>query len=301
MTTSQGNIYGLAALALWSAMIGLMRAVTESFGVEAGTALIYTIGAAALCLKHGLPRVGAMPRAYVWGCGAVFVVYELALSQAVGLAGSRMQTLEVGMLNYLWPALTIMFSMWLNNRKLRWLVWPGMVLSVLGIFRCLSAGSAVDLAGFAAHMAAAPWPYALGLLAAICWGLYCNLSTRYAAGHNAVPVFFMAVAAALWLNFSLRGGELFWPGLWPVCQLVLMGVIFGLSYSLWETGIHHGNLVLLAVLSYFTPAASMLFICLWLKTLPPAGFWLGVALVVGGSLLCWASGRTAGRKGGKAA
>ncbi len=287
----KGNLYGIAALVMWSTMIGLMRSVTEAFGAAAGTALIYTIGATALCLRRGFPKVRAMPGAYVWGCGAVFVIYELALSQAVGLASSHAQTLEVGMLNYLWPCLTIVLAMWINKQKLRWLVWPGIALSVVGIFWCLSSNGEVALAGFWANIKTAPVPYALGLTAAFAWGLYCNLSSRYARGHNAMALFFMAVAAVLWLNFFARGETLNFPGVWPVCELVFMGVVFGASCSLWETGIHQGNLLLLAVLSYFTPVASMLFICLWLKTLPAPGFWVGVGLVVGGSLLCWVAGR----------
>lgn len=291
MTSFKGNLYGIIALVMWSTMTGLIRSVTEAFGAAAGTALIYTIGAAALCLKEGRLRVRGMPPAYIWGCGFFFVLYGIVFSQAVGLAVNSRQTLEVGMLNYLWPCLIIVLSMWINKRRLSWLVWPGSLLSVAGIFWCLSAGSEVTAAGFWINLQAAPVPYIFALTAALSWGLYCNLSARYAQGHNAVPLFFMAVAAVLWINFFRSGESLHFPGLRPVCELAFMGVVLGASYSLWETGIHKGNMVFLAVLSYFTPAASMLFICLWLKTLPPHGFWLGVGMVVGGSLLCWLSDR----------
>ena len=293
MTTFRGNLCGIAALVMWSAAIALMRSVTEAFGVDAGTALMYTIAAAALCLREGPPKLRAMPPVYVWGGGFFFVLYGVAFSQAVGLAANHRQTLEVGMLNYLWPCLIIILSIWINKKKLSWLVWPGAVLSSAGIFWCLAAGTEVTPAGFWSNILAAPMPYALGLTAAFSWGLYCNLSARYAQGHNAVSLFFMAVAAALWINFLAGSESLHFPGVWPLCELALMGVIHGVSYSLWETGLHKGNMVLLAVLSYFTPAASMLFICLWLKTLPPTDFWLGVGLVIAGSLLCWLATRRA--------
>lgn len=295
MTHFKGNLYGIAALALWSTMTGVMRSVTEAFGTATGTALIYTLATAALYLKNGRPRLRAMPAVYVWGCGFFFVLYGIVFSQAVGLAVDHRQTLEVGMLNYLWPCLIIVLSIWINKERLHWLVWPGCVLSAAGIFWCLASGTEVTLAGFWANIMTAPAPYALGLTAALSWGIYCNLSRRYAQGHNGVTAFFGVVAAALWINFLLRGDSVHYPGLWPICELIFLGAAFGASYSLWETGIHRGNMVFLAILSYFTPAVSMLFMCLWFKTLPASGFWLGVAMVVGGSLLCWLSVRKGAR------
>ena len=293
MTTFQGNLCGIAALVMWSSSIALMRSVTEAFGVDAGTALIYTIAAAALYLREGRLEWRGLPVVYAWGSGIFFVLYGVLFSQAVGLAINHRQTLEVGMINYLWPCLIIVLSLWINKKKLSWLVWPGVVISSAGIFWCLAAGSEVTLAGFWSNILTTPIPYVFSLTAAFSWGLYCNLSTRYGQGHNAVPLFFMVVAVILWVNFLFRGEFLHFPGLWPLCELALMGVIHGVSYSLWETGLHKGNMVLMAVLSYFTPAASMLFICIWLKTLPPTDFWPGVGWVIAGSRLWWLASRRA--------
>ena len=100
MTTARANIYGVGALVLWSTIIGLMRSVTEAFGAQAGTALIYTTGAVVLCLKNGIPDVRKIPAVYLLGGGFFFVLYEVAFSQAIALAGTHLQTLEVGMLHY---------------------------------------------------------------------------------------------------------------------------------------------------------------------------------------------------------
>lgn len=295
MTTFKGNLYGIAALMMWSTMTALMRSVAEAFGVATGAALIYTIAAAALHAKERRINVRGIPRAYILGGGFFFALNAITYSMGIGMAVDHRQTLEVGMLNYLWPCLIVVLSIWINNQKLRWMVWPGTVLSLAGIFQCLTSGSDVTLSGFWASILVTPLPYAFGLTAAFSWGLYCNLSARFSKGHNSVPLFFLAAAVALWANFFASNESLHFPGLWPLCELAFIGVIFGVSYSMWETGIHNGNMVLLAVLSYFTPAASMLFLCLWFKTLPPSGFWIGVALVVGGSLLCWLSVRKGAR------
>ena len=39
-------------------------------------------------------------------------------------AASRQQAIEVGMVNYLWPSLTILFAILFNGQKSSWLVIP---------------------------------------------------------------------------------------------------------------------------------------------------------------------------------
>ena len=288
-STVRGNLAGIGALILWSTMVGLIRSVTDAFGVAAGTALIYSVGAALLFIRNGMPEVRKMPRIYLFGVGSLFVLYEIALSQGVGMAENARQTLEVGMLNYLWPCLTVVFSIWINKMKLRWLVWPGTALAAAGLYWCFAANSGLDFSGLSHNVRASPLPYVFGMTAAVTWALYCNFSVRYSRGHNAVPVFFAGVALVLWMAFFLRGEELRFPGFGPLCQLLVIGVIVGFSYSLWEHALHNGNFIILAVCSYFTPAASMLFAALWLNAVPPLGYWGGVGMVIAGSLLCWRS------------
>ena len=122
MTTFRGNLCGIAALVMWSAAIALMRSVTEAFGVDAGTALMYTIAAAALCLREGPPKLRAMPPVYVWGGGFFFVLYGVAFSQAVWRAARHRQTLVVARLNYFGPDLIILMSILINKKELCWLV-----------------------------------------------------------------------------------------------------------------------------------------------------------------------------------
>lgn len=291
MSPAKANLYGILAILMWSTLIGMVKSISQSFGVAGGTAFIYTIGAAALCLKQGLPKVRRMPKTYLWGCGAIFIAYEILLSQSIGLSVNSQQAMEVGMLNYLWPCAIVVLSIWINQQKLRWWVWPGIFLALAGIFWCLTADSQLSVAGFAQNFMAAPLPYILAFAAAWFWGLYCNLSKRYAQDNDAISFFFIVIAILLWLRFFLSGASLALPGWQAWAELLFIGVVFGVSYSMWEVGIHRGNILLLAIISYFTPVFSMLFASLWLKTTPASGFWLGVALVVAGSFVCWLASR----------
>ena len=293
MTTTKANLQGIAALLMWSTLVAMIRSICEAFGVAAGTAILFSVSAVVLCLRQGFPKILTMHPAYIWGCGLAFVLYEILMSQAVGYAVDRRQTLEVGMINYLWPCAIVVLAVWINNERLRWWAWPGIALSLTGIFLCIASSGDIDLTGFIRNIAAYPLPYAMAFAAAVLWGVYCNLSRKYGAGRNAIPFFFIIIALALWVRFFTTGSTIINPGWKSWAELAYVAFIFAISYALWENGIQKGNMILLAIISYFTPVFSMLFLCLWLKTTPEPGFWFGVAFVVAGSLVCWTASRYA--------
>lgn len=291
MNTTKANLYGIAAILMWSTLIALVRSVSQAFGVAGGTALIFTAGAIVLCLRQGFPPIWRMHPLYVWGCGAAFVLYEVLMSQSIGFAKSSQQTLEVAMINYLWPSTIVIVSIWINKQKMRWWVWPGISLSFAGIFFCLTSDSSISFLGFVQNILATPLPYGMAFIAAVLWGFYCNLSRKYGSEKNAVPFFFIVIAAALWIRFFITGSEITIPGWKSWAELVYIGVVFAISYAFWETGIQKGNMILLAIISYFTPIFSMLFICVWLQVAPAGSFWIGVSLEIAGSLICWTATR----------
>ncbi len=93
---------GLAAIVLWSLTVALARRLSEQLGPLMAGACVYLIGGA-LCLVPLVRRRGAVwglvkssPR-YVFGCGALFVLYTAVLFLAVGSAADRSQVLEVGL------------------------------------------------------------------------------------------------------------------------------------------------------------------------------------------------------------
>lgn len=72
-----------------------------------------------LCLTRGLPKPGALPAIDLWLSGTLFVGYEISLALAIGLASDRCQSLELGMINYLWPCLTIVLAILFNQQRFR--------------------------------------------------------------------------------------------------------------------------------------------------------------------------------------
>lgn len=292
-TTRSATAGGLAAILLWSTTVGVSRSLAEQVGpFSAGAAVCGVGGAFSLLALARDPararRMLALPRRYLLGCGALFVAYLPALYLALGLAAGRGQVLEVGLLNYLWPALTILLSLPLLGHRARWALAPGTLLALAGVGLVLGVGrrSGGDLP-------ANPWAYLLAAAAAVVWALYSNLVRRWAGGRGegAVALFLPATALVM-----LGAG--FWvdePRLWAVRPAVealfLGGATFG-GYALWDLAMRRGDVVLVAAASYLTPLVSTLISCLYLAVVPGAGLWAGCALLVGGSLLSWRSVRT---------
>lgn len=282
---------GLVAILLWSTAAGLIRSVSELFGPLGGAALIYTLGAVLLVLFLGRPRVRATSWFYLIVGSALFVAYELCLSLALGYASNRNQAIELGVVNYLWPCLTVLLAIVMNGQKARWLILPGTALALFGIVWVVS-GDGLALATLVANVSTNPLSYSLALGCAVTFALYCNVTRRYAGGQNLVMLFFTLAAAVLWLKYALSTEVLPAFTLNSSLQLGAAGVAMAGGYALWNLGILRGNLTLLATASYSAPVLSSAFAAVWLGAHLTAQFWQGAVLVTVGSLMCWQATRT---------
>lgn len=287
MSRNRATLIGLFAILLWSLIVGLIRAVSESFGPVGGAALIYSLASVFLVLSVGFPRVRRFPRAYLlWG-SLLFVAYELCLALSIGYARTGRQAIEVGMVNYLWPSLTIVFAILFNRQRATLLVVPGFLLSTLGVCWILGGEQGLDVSGMAANVRDNPLSYGLALAGALIWAGYCTLTARIAQGSNGITLFFMLVAVALWAQYPFAGeaAMTFAPG--ALVWLVLAAAAMGFGYAAWNVGILHGHVTILAGASYFIPVLSAALAALLLDAPLSLPFWQGAALVCIGSVLCW--------------
>ncbi|WP_454056096.1 aromatic amino acid DMT transporter YddG [Cupriavidus sp. Marseille-Q8015] len=288
---------GLIAVLLWSAIVGLIRGVSQSFGATGGAALMYTVAAALLWVTAGPARIRALPPAYrVWG-SVLFVSYELCLSLSIGYANSGRQAIEVGMVNYLWPTFTMVAAMLFNRQRASWLIVPGFLVSMLGIAWVLGGDRGLDPAGMALNIRDNPLSYGLAFAGAVIWAGYCTVTARMAQGRNAITLFFVLTALALWGKYLFTSGETMAfdvPGL--VCLALAAGAM-GFGYAAWNVGILHGNVTILAGASYFIPVLSAALAATLLRAPLSLAFWQGASMVCAGSILCWLATRGKGRRG----
>ncbi|QIL82514.1 drug/metabolite DMT transporter permease [Diaphorobacter sp. HDW4A] len=292
--SSRATLIGLAAILCWSTSVGLFRSVAEHLGPVGGAANVFSLSALLVSLRFGLPQwaqLRAWSPVYVWGCGLIFVAYEIGLALSIGFASNRTQTLELGMINYLWPSLTVVLATALGLQRFRWGLVPGVLLAMLGIVMVLQGDGRFSIAGLWANVLSNPLAYGLALAAALLWPCYSVLARLYGRGANALSLFLWAVALCLWVHYAFSDEPAMHFTVPALLQLAALGGLTALGYSCWDYGIRHGDLTVMAVGSYFTPVLSALVGTVWLSVTPSWSFWKGVALVTLGSLICWYSTR----------
>lgn len=286
---------GFLAILLWSSTVALARSLTEQLGPRTATAAVYLTGALAFCARRFLSGrpvmdLGGVSRAYLAGCGALFVFYMFALFQSVSLAADRLQVLEVGMLNYLWPTLTILLSLVLLGRRGSWLLVPGTLLALGGEFLVLTHQGPFSWHAAWTHVRANPPAYALGLAAAVSWALYSTLTRRWSApgSRGAVPLF-VAGTGVLMLICRLPVHESSRWSLHAAVEVTFLGAATAAAYAAWDLAMRRGDVILVAAASYFTPLLSTLVSCVYLGLAPGSRLWAGCIALILGSLLSWHS------------
>ncbi len=283
----KATLIGLTAIVLWSSIVGLIRGVSESLGATGGAAMMYSVASVLLLFTVGFPKVRDFPRSYlVWG-SILFVSYELCLALSIGYANSSWQAIEVGMVNYLWPAFTILSAILFNRQRTNLLIVPGFLIAILGICWVLGGDQGLDFPGMVANIQDNPLSYGLAFTGAVIWAAYCTVTTRIADGKNGITLFFMLTALVLWAKYLGGGGGEMDFSYHAVIYLLMAAGAMGFGYAAWNVGILHGNVTILAGASYFIPVLSAILAALLLSTPLSLSFWQGTSMVCIGSILCW--------------
>lgn len=296
MPQMKATLIGLIAILLWSAIVGLIKSVSEGFGPIAGAALIYSCSAILLLFSVGFPNLKKFPRRYVIIGSVLFVCYELCLSLSLGFTHSGRQAIEVGMVNYLWPSMTIVLAVIVNRQKVSPLIIPGVILAVAGICRVLGGDQGFSLSEMTNNIMENPLSYGLAFTGAIIWAIYCVVTKRIANGNNGITLFFVLTALTLWVKYLISPQPEFAPSFNTWISLALAAMAMGFGYAAWNVGILHGNVTVLAAASYFIPIISSILAAFILSSHLTLSFWQGTAMVSLGSLVCWWSTRTVATK-----
>lgn len=116
----------------------------------------------------------------------LFVSYEICLALSLGFAATRQQAIEVGMVNYLWPSLTILFAILFNGQKSSWQVIPGLLLALFGVSWVLGGEHGLNLDEIITNVISSPLSYFLAFIGAFIWAAYCTVTAKYAKGKMAL-------------------------------------------------------------------------------------------------------------------
>jgi drug/metabolite transporter (DMT)-like permease len=292
-STRLGTLSGLGAILIWGTNVALSRSLTESLGpVTAGTC-VYGL-AAVVCAVWLLfrPRdrgtLRRLPRRYLFGCGGLFALYIACFYLALGLAAGRQQAIEVSLINYLWPSLTLVFAVPLLKMRARPGLIVGLGVAMAGVALALTGSGPFSWGAFAGDLRENGLPCALALVCAVTWALYSSLSRRW-AGHaesGALPVFIIMTGVAMLAARCLVVEESRWSAT-VVAELAYAGLLPGLAgYVLWDTAVRKGEIVVVASASYAIPLLSTGMSQVYLKVPLGPSIWLACGLVVAGAVVC---------------
>ncbi|EJF4093698.1 aromatic amino acid DMT transporter YddG [Vibrio parahaemolyticus] len=281
------TLYGCIAILSWSCLLGIARLVTESLGPVGGAAMLYSLSSIFLLIVVGIPKLSYFSSKYLIVGGAMFVCYEIFLALALGYSNSRAQAIEVSIVNYLWPALTVLFAVLGSKKKPNWLLYPAVTLAFIGVAWTVSGDNGLSPTQIISNVSSNPLVYFMAFTGAVIWAVYCNLTQRQQSKHNAITLFFIATAVSLWVKYAFADEPTMTFSWSALGYLFASAALMAGGYGLWNIAIVGGNMVFLATLSYFTPIFSALFSSLILGVTLSNSFWQGVVMVTVGSLLCW--------------
>lgn len=287
---TKATAIGFCAILLWSSIVGLIKEVSHFFGATAGAALIYTVASFFLLFLLKWVPLRKFPKHYLIFGALLMVSYELCLALSIGYSRNGRQAIEIGMVNYLWPSLTMIATVVFTARKATWLILPGIVLAMLGIVWVLGGEEGLSISEVLVNIKTNPLSYGLAFSGAVLWAAYCVVTIRMANGVNGMTLFFMLVAVVLWIKYLIEGGDTTVQFNFPsVAYLLLAAFAMGFGYAAWNVGILNGNVTVLAGASYFIPVMSSALSSFILATPLGLRFWQGALMVCVGSILCWLS------------
>lgn len=286
---THATLIGIIAPICWGMSVGLVRTITETFGLAAGMSILYGTTCLFLFFLLGRPNLKAFPKKYLLLGLPTANMSSICFSLSLYLSNGGQQTVEVGMVNYLWPCLVVVFAIMFNGQKARWWVIPGVLISFAGVVMVLGGERGFNAAEVMEHIRLNPWSYLLAFLSAVTWAIYSNLTRAWSGGQNPTLIIFILdfiIFSSLW---AAGYGDLSGATLHGCLSVAIGAAAMGGAYAAWSYGVTKGNITVLGVASYFTPILSCLFASIWIGASLDTSFWSGVAVVVFGSLMCWSS------------
>ena len=291
MSKNLATLIGFSAILQWSSIVGLLKTVSFSIGPDLAVTFMYTFSTVILLLLFRIPKLKDIPRGYLISATLLFLIYELCFSYAIALAQTAQQAIEVSLVNYLWPSLTIAALIAFKELKFNIFVMLGLAISLGGIVVMQAGAGDFSWAAVIQNVQTNPASYILAFIGASLWSIYCVITKKYSQGHNPIALFFLAISIVLWLKMFLFHDFQGIPEIHlstGICML-LVSIVTALGYAAWNIGIIKGNITLLVTLSYFSPLFSSLLSMLILDTVLSNEFWHGAILVTAGSFVCWIS------------
>jgi drug/metabolite transporter (DMT)-like permease len=261
ITPLRGTFAGVVSCLIWSAAILVMNVLGEAFGPLRAAGLELGIAGAILALsaytRGDLQRIGLHSPTCHLVCGTFWILNLTLAWLAVSLVHTKGELLVTGLLNYLWPSLTLLLSIPILHKRATWWLLPGMLSVVIGVL-LVKLATAPEGATHDLFTHLNPWAYSCAVLDAIAWALYSNYSRKLSNpnGASAVP-FYMLIGSMILLSANLSfAGEARDSSTFDWILLIGWSCAAAIAYLFWDVGMRFGNVVTISTTSMLIPLIS---------------------------------------------
>lgn len=281
MKTQQAATFiGSIAILLWGSLALLTQLAGthippfQLMAMSFAIAFLFMLGRWLLQGHQGIHYLRTNTKSWLLGVSGLFGFHFCYF-----LAMDKSPAAEVSLIAYLWPIFIVLLASLLPGERLYKQQLAGAGLALLGCFLLLRG----DSNGFAQrHLLG----YLLALASAIIWALY-SVAGRLIPTVNSETIgWYCGATAALALCCHLYWEQTQWPHN-PQQWLALIGLGLGpvgAAFVCWDYGIKHGQIQLLAVLSYAAPLISIVLLTLAGSSEMRLEIALACLLIVAGSL-----------------
>jgi len=285
--------FGIFAIIFWGSTVAFSRSLTEQLGTITAGSMVFIISSLfswvyiLLVSPGNFKKMFKLPPYYLWGCGLLFVIYMITLYLAIGLSINRLQVVEISIINYLWPGLTLLFSVPVLHKRARLSIVPGILLCFTGVYIAMNPYHNFSFLSFLQNIHENSLPYLLAFIAAVSWALYSTLARKWAGDNEegAVPIFLFFTGFILFILRFFFQEETVWSFKAAIELLYMTIFPTFLAYFFWDQAMRRGNIILVAALSYFIPILSVFISSLYLQISIDIRLWVASILVVIGAVI----------------
>jgi drug/metabolite transporter (DMT)-like permease len=118
--------------------------------------------------------------------------------------------------------------------------------------------------------------------------MFSNLSAKLGGtgAGGGMPLFLLATGIGIGICLPFLPEQAHWTGA-AVAELAYLALVSTfVAAAFWEKAMRHGNVVLVASVSYFTPLLSTMMCAFLLKIRPGAHLWFACLLSIAGAWIC---------------
>jgi drug/metabolite transporter (DMT)-like permease len=212
-------------------------------------------------------------------CGSMWIANLILAWTAFATARTPGQLVVTGLINYLWPSLTLLLAIPILGKKATWWLAPGLAAVTVGIaLGKLATAPEGTLSALLSDFNTLS--YICAAMDALAWALYSNFSRKLSNPDGSSPIaLYMTTAGVLILGASCLANTSLTPSWGSWLLLISWSCVAALSYLFWDIGMRRGNVITLSTTSMLTPLLSTIITAIF------SGHGISFSIVISGALV----------------